>query len=42
MVSKFHLKEQQSRMRYTERLGEGVESRAPGDLPWGDVRDHKL
>jgi len=28
--------------RHGERLGEGVEGRAPGDLPGSDVRDDEL
>jgi len=28
--------------RHGERLGEGVEGRAPGDLPGSDVCDDKL
>ena len=37
-----HLQEEHRRVRDAEGLGEGVEGRAPGDLPRRDVRDHEL
>ena len=36
------LGEEHGRVRDAERLGKGVESRAPGDLPRRNVRDDEL